>query len=166
MTDANLAVKDDLVVSLDYTLRLDGGQVVDSSNGRAPLEFLQGRGAIIPGLEQELDGMVVGEEKDVVVAPADGYGERNPDAFQVVPRTAFPPDLELEIGRTLHMRDSRTQQVLQTIVREIRTDNVLLDFNHPLAGETLRFHVQIAGVRVATEEELEHGHVHSGGHHH
>jgi FKBP-type peptidyl-prolyl cis-trans isomerase SlyD len=166
MTDANLTVKDDLVVSLDYTLRLDGGEVVDSSDGRTPLEFLQGRGAIIPGLERALLGMALGEEKDVVVAPAEGYGAHDPNAFQVVPRNAFPPDLDLEVGRTLHMRDSDTQQVFQTVVREIRADGVVLDFNHPLAGETLHFHVQIAGLRAATSEELEHGHVHSGGHHH
>ncbi|MBN1584031.1 MAG: peptidylprolyl isomerase [Anaerolineae bacterium] len=166
MTGTNLTVKDDLIVSLDYTLHLDGGQLVDSSSDGEPLEFLHGRGAIIPGLEQALYGMAVGEEKNVVVAPADGYGKRDPEALQVVPRHAFPPDLELEVGRMLHMRDSSTRQVFQTIVREIRPDDVLLDFNHPLAGETLHFHVQIAGVRAATGEELEHGHVHDGGHYH
>jgi FKBP-type peptidyl-prolyl cis-trans isomerase SlyD len=166
MTDANQTVKDDLVVSLDYTLSLDGGRVVDSSSGRDPLEFLQGRGTIIPGLEQALHGMAVGEEKDVVIAPADGYGDHDPDALQVVPRNAFPPDLELEVGRTLQMRDSNTRQVFQTIVREVRADDVLLDFNHPLAGETLHFHVQVAGLRAATGEELEHGHVHGSGHQH
>lgn len=166
MTKANLIVKDDLVVSLDYTLRLDGGQIVDSSGGGEPLEFLQGRGSIIPGLERALYGMAVGAEKDVVIAPADGYGNRDPDAFDTVPRSAFPPDLELEVGQTLNMRDSRTRQVFQTTVCEIRADDVLLDFNHPLAGETLHFHVQVAGLRAATGEELEHGHVHSGEHHH
>jgi FKBP-type peptidyl-prolyl cis-trans isomerase SlyD len=166
MKDGNLAVGEDLVVSLDYTLRLDSGEVVDSSDGKEPLEFLPGRGSIIPGLEQALYGMAVGEEKDVVVAPADGYGEHDPNAFQTVPRSAFPADLDLDVGRTLHMRDSSTQQVYQAVVSEVRADGVLLDFNHPLAGETLHFHVQVISLRSATDEELEHGHVHSGGHHH
>lgn len=166
MTNSNLTVSDDLIVSLDYTLHLDSGQVVDSSSDGAPLEFLTGRGSIIPGLEQALLGMAVGEEKDVVVAPADGYGDHDPDAFQVVPRNAFPPDLDLEVGRTLHMRDSSTQQVFQTIVREIRADDVVLDFNHPLSGKILHFSVKVAGLRAATDEELEHGHVHGDEHQH
>jgi FKBP-type peptidyl-prolyl cis-trans isomerase SlyD len=166
MTDSNLTVGNNLVVSLYYTLRLDSGQVVDSSSGKAPLEFLPGQGYIIPGLEQALYGMAVGEEKDVVVAPADGYGERDSNAFQVVPKNAFPSDLALEVGQTLHMRDSSTQQVFQTVISEVRADEVLLDFNHPLAGEVLHFHVQVVGLRPATGEELEHGHVHNGGHNH
>jgi FKBP-type peptidyl-prolyl cis-trans isomerase SlyD len=166
MTDKNPTVKDDLVVSLDYTLRLDSGQVVDSSSGREPLAFLPGRGYIIPGLERALYGMAVGEEKDVVVAPVDGYGEHDPNAFQLIPRSAFPPNLDLQVGRMLHMRDSSTHQVHQTVISEVRADEVLLDFNHPLAGETLHFHVQVVGLRSATDEELEHGHVHSGEHDH
>jgi FKBP-type peptidyl-prolyl cis-trans isomerase SlyD len=166
MTDTNTAVQDGLVVSLDYTLRLQSGQIVDSSSDRAPLEYLPGQGNIIPGLEQALYGMAIGEEKDVVVAPADGYGERDPDAFQVVPRNAFPADLELTVGRTLHMRDSNTQQVFQATVREVRDDGAVLDFNHPLAGETLHFHIKIAGLRQATGEELAHGHAHGPDHDH
>jgi FKBP-type peptidyl-prolyl cis-trans isomerase SlyD len=166
MTDTNTAVQDGLVVSLDYTLRLQGGQIVDSSSGKAPLEFLPGQGNIIPGLEQALYGMAIGEEKDVVVAPVDGYGERDPNALQIVPRNSFPADLELTVGRTLHMRDSNTQQVFQATVKEVHKDSAVLDFNHPLAGETLHFHVKIASLRQPTDEELEHGHVHSGGHQH
>ena len=155
-----LTVVDDLVVSLDYTLRLDGGEIVDSSEGRSPLEFLQGHGQIIPGLERELAGMAVGDEKDVVVAPADGYGERGADEMQVIPHDAFPDDLELAVGMPLQMRDTETGQVLQAFVAELHDDGVLVDFNHPLAGATLHFHVNIVGLRPATREELAHGHVH------
>jgi FKBP-type peptidyl-prolyl cis-trans isomerase SlyD len=165
MTQSNLTVTDDVVVSLDYTLRLDDGEVIDTSVDQAPLKFLQGRGQIIPGLEQALYGMGVGDEKDVVVAPADGYGEQDPDAFQEVPRDIFPSDMTLTQGMRLRMRDS-SGQVFEASVADIRPDNVLLDFNHPLAGETLHFQVKISDLRPATSEEAAHGHVHTPGHEH
>ena len=160
MTDTKLTVANDMVVSLDYTLRLDDGEVIDSSEGRAPLEFVQGRGQIIPGLEEELYGMAAGDEKEVEVAPAKGYGERDPEALQLVPHDVFPPDMTLEPGMGLRMRDG-SGQAFETYVAEVRPDGVLLDFNHPLAGETLYFHVKIAALRSATSEELAHGHPHS-----
>ena len=155
-------VADDLVVSMDYTLRLDDGDgdVVDTSAGRDPLEFIQGTGSIIPGLENARYGMGVGEEKEVTVAADDGYGQRDPDAFQSVPREMFPDDMELEEGMGLQLRDQNTGQPLVAYVEAIKPDKVLLDFNHPLAGETLHFNVKVVGVRAATDEELEHGHVH------
>jgi FKBP-type peptidyl-prolyl cis-trans isomerase SlyD len=153
MTEKALKVGDDVVVSLDYTLRLDNDEIVDSSGDRGPLKFLQGRGQIIPGLEQALYGMAVSDEKDVEVAPADGYGVRNPDATQVVSRDVFPPDVDLEPGMGFRMQDQQGR-VIAAFVDEIRDDEVLLDFNHPLAGETLHFHVQIVGLREATEQDL------------
>jgi FKBP-type peptidyl-prolyl cis-trans isomerase SlyD len=165
MTQTNLTVADDVVVSLDYTLRFDDGEVIDTSADQDPLEFLQGRGQIVPGLEQAIYGMAVGDEKDVVVTPADGYGEQDPDAFQVVPRDIFPSDMALTPGMGLHMRDS-SGEVFETYVADIRPDSVLLDFNHPLAGETLYFKVKISDLRPATSEELAHGHVHTPGHEH
>lgn len=153
MTQEELAVADDLVVSLDYTLRLDDGEVVATSKGTGPLEFLQGHGQIIPGLEQALYGMTVGAEKDVVVMPADGYGVRDPDAFQVVPQDTFPPDMTLEPGTGLRMRDG-VGRVVVAYVAALRPDGVELDLNHPLAGETLHFHAKISGLRPATSEEL------------
>lgn len=159
MTDTMLKVADGMVVSLDYTLRLDDGQVIDSSNGREALQFLQGQGQIIPGLEQALYGMGVGEEKDVEIAPGDGYGETDPDAYQMVPHDLFPADMELSEGMGLRMRDEAGQP-LEAYVADVSPDGVLLDFNHPLAGETLYFHVKIADLRPGTREELDHGHVH------
>lgn len=160
MTDTKLTVADGMVVSLDYTLRLDDGEVIDSSDGHETLQFLQGQGQIIPGLEQALYGMTVGEEKDVEVAPADAYGETDPDAYQMVPNDTFPADIELSEGMGLRMRDEEGDPV-EAYVADIRPEGVLLDFNHPLAGKTLFFQVKIAGLRPGTREELAHGHVHN-----
>ncbi len=163
MTNTKLTVKDDLVVSLTYTLRLDDGQVVDSATDQNPLEFLQGRGQIIPGLERSLYGMSVNDEKEVVVVPADGYGEEDPDEFEEMPRDAFPSDMNLTEGMGLRLRDANSGQVFEAYIADIRPDSVLLDFNHPLAGETLYFQVKITALRQASKEELAHGHVHSPG---
>ena len=159
MTEEKLTVADDLVVSLDYTLRLDDGETIDTSVDQEPLELLQGRGQIIPGLEQALYGMAVDDQKDVVVAPAEGYGEKDSDAFELVARDVFPTDLDLRPGGGLRMRDE-SGQAMVAYVAEVRPDEVLLDFNHPLAGETLYFEVRIAALRPATVEELAHGHAH------
>jgi FKBP-type peptidyl-prolyl cis-trans isomerase SlyD len=162
VAEEKLTVADGLVVSLDYTLRLDDGETIDTSTGQEPLEFLQGRGQIVPGLEQALYGIAVDDRKEVVVAPADGYGEPDPDASELVERDVFPPDLDLRPGIGLRMRDS-SGEALEAYVAEVRPDGVLLDFNHPLAGETLYFQVRIAALRPATGEELAHGHVHDAG---
>jgi len=159
MTERDLIVADDLVVSLDYTLQLDDGETIDTSEGDEPLEFIQGHGEIVPGLEQALYGMTVGEEKDLVVQPDEGYGELDPDAYQVIPRSAFPGEVELEPGLGLELTDEDGETML-AFVAEIRPDTVLLDFNHPLAGETLHFKVKVVGLRPATAEELDHDHVH------
>jgi FKBP-type peptidyl-prolyl cis-trans isomerase SlyD len=160
MTETKLTVADGMVVSLDYTLRLDDGQVIDSSDGREAFQFLQGRGQIIPGLEKALYGMVVGEEKEVEVAPADGYGETDPDAYQRVPHDIFPQDMGLTEGMELRLKD-QSGRPIEAYVAEISPEGVLLDFNHPLAGETLYFQVKITDLRPGTSEELAHGHVHS-----
>ncbi len=159
MSENELTVQDGMVVGLHYTLRLDDGEVVDTSAGRSPLEFLQGEGQIIPGLEQELYGMSIGEEKQVTVAPADAYGLRDPNALELVPFDVFPPDLELSEGMRLHMRN-QAGQVFTVSVAELQEEGALIDFNHPLAGETLYFDVKIATLRAATPEELAHGHSH------
>lgn len=165
MTNTNLTVADGLVVSLDYTLRLDDGQVIDTTTEGDPLQFLQGGQQIIPGLEQALYGMGVGDEKDVELAPTEGYGQRNPDAVELVPPDAFPADLELTEGMGLQLRDPSGREVV-AYVAEIRPDAVVLDLNHPLAGEKLFFEVKIADLRPATSEELDHGHAHGAGHEH
>lgn len=160
-----LTVTDGIVVSLDYTLRLDDGEIIDASE-QEPLEFLQGYNQIIPGLERALAGMKVGESKEVIVAAADAYGEEDEDAYQLVERTLFPPEMELEEGMQLRMRDAQSGEAVDVVIAEVNEGNVLLDFNHPLAGEELHFQVKVVGLRPATPEELAHGHAHDADDHH
>ncbi len=146
-------VSDGMVVSLDYALHLGDEEIIDSSEGQPPLEFVQGQQQIVPGLEQALYGMEVGDEKDVVVEPADGYGERNPEANQVVPRDAFQEGAELKAGMPIRVSDG-AGRTATAFVADVGSETVKLDFNHPLAGETLHFHVEIAGVREATSADM------------
>ena len=166
MTNGPIAAAHGHVVSFHYTLSLDDQEIVDSSEGEEPLEYLHGYNQIISGLEKALEGMVADEEKDVVVSPGDAYGDIDPDAFKAMPLESFPADLELEPGMGFHMRNVETDELVEVFVSEIRQDDVLLSFNHPLAGETLHFHVQLVDVRPATSEELAHGHAHGAGHEH
>ena len=166
MTNQNLVVADDMVVQLDYTLTLANGEIYDSSDETGPLEYIQGQGHIISGLEEALYGMAVGDEKDVVVTPDLGYGEYDPEAVQTLPLDVFPPDMELEPGMAIDLYDEDTDEEVEAYVAEVDEDSVVVDFNHPLAGETLNFHVKVVGVRPATDSELDHGHVHSDGHSH
>jgi len=145
-----------MVVSLDYTLRLENGETVDSSEGQEPLEFIQGQGAIIPGLEKALYGMVVGEKKEVVVEPEDGYGEFDSDLFETLPRNVFPADMILEPGMGFRMRTD-TGEVVLAFVDHLENDQVVVNMNHPLAGKKLLFSVQVMDLREATPDELEGG---------
>lgn len=167
MADNELRVTDGLVVSMDYTLRADDeeGEVLDTSSGRSPLQFLQGTGQIIPGLERELYGMAVGDEKDVVVEPSEGYGEFDPEAFTEVPLNAFPDTMTVEPGVGLTVRDE-SGNTYEAYVAEVHEESAVLDFNHPLAGQTLYFNVRIADLRQPTAEEQAHGHVHGDDHDH
>ena len=162
---AHDTVKDGLVVSMEYKLTVEG-EVLDSSDEAGPLQFLVGYGNIIPGLENEMMGMKIGDSKDVTVQPADGYGEFEDDAFMDVPRSEFPADMELEEGMELHVTDEEGNHQAAYIA-EFDDKTVKLDFNHPLAGAVLEFNVKVVDLREPTEEELDHGHVHEdGGHHH
>jgi FKBP-type peptidyl-prolyl cis-trans isomerase SlyD len=166
MAENNQVVADKLVVSLDYQLKLANDEVIDFSEDDAPLEYLHGYKNIIPGLENELAGMALGDEKKVTVKPEQAYGLRDPDSVAEYPRDTFPESLALEVGEPINMRDSESGESFQAFITEIRPETVMLDFNHPLAGETLYFKVKIAGLREPTSEELSHGHVHQAGHDH
>ena len=158
------SVQDGVVVSMEYTLHVDG-KLLDSSEGQGPLQFLTGYGNIIPGLENEMMGMKIGESKDVVVQPADGYGEFDEEAFMEVAKKDFPKDMPLEVGAELSVRDN-ADNARTAFVDSIEGDIVTLNFNHPLAGDELHFHVKVVALREPNDEELEHGHVHEAGHHH
>ncbi len=159
----DLKVDDGKVVSMHYTLHVDG-QVVDSSEGGEPLQFIQGMGNIIPGLEHQLYDMQVGDSKNITVPAKEGYGETDETAFMDVPRDAFPANVPLDNGTELELRDQAGNPVYARI-NEVSDKNVRLDMNHPLAGKELNFDVKIADVREATEEEVAHGHVHKDGNH-
>ena len=153
------------VVAIHYTLTDDGGQVLDTSDGREPLAYLHGAGNIIPGLENELVGKSVGDELSVTVQPELGYGEVDPNLVQNVPKDAFQGMDQLEAGMQFQATDQDGAVQLVT-VKSIGETDVEVDGNHPLAGQTLNFDVKVESVREATEEELEHGHPHTPGQEH
>lgn len=153
------------VVAFHYTLTNDAGEVLDSSEGREPLTYLHGAGNIIPGLEKQLEGRTPGDKLQAKVAPEEGYGEVQPQLVQEVPRDAFQGVDSVEPGMQFQ---AQTQGgPLMVTVTQVEGDTVTVDGNHPLAGQSLNFDVEIAEVREASEEEVEHGHVHGeGGHEH
>ncbi len=153
------------VVTLHYTLRDEQGTVIDSSSGRGPLSYVHGKGNIIPGLEQALAGRVAGDKLDVTVAPDLGYGRRDERLVQIVPRTKLSELSEITPGMQVRSNGPQGPRMM-TVVR-VERDFVTVDANHPLAGRTLHFSLEVEEVRKATHEEVSHGHVHGpGGHHH
>jgi FKBP-type peptidyl-prolyl cis-trans isomerase SlyD len=153
------------VATFHYTLTDDAGKVLDSSADRAPLAYLHGAGNIVPGLEKELAGRKQGDVFNVVVPPEEGYGMPNPMMVQVVPRDAFQGVDTLEVG--MEFQAQTPQGPMSVAIAKIDGDEVTVDGNHPLAGQTLHFAIEVTSVRDASLEELTHGHVHGeGGHHH
>jgi len=160
-----MSITRDQVVSIHYTLRDDAGAVIDASAAGEPLAYLHGHGNLIPGLERELTGRSAGERLAVKIAPADAYGEYDPQLVQRVPRRALRGVAEVRVGTQLHAQTAAGPRAVT--VTQLVGDMVTLDANHPLAGKSLHFEVEIAAVRAATAEELAHGHVHGpGGHAH
>ncbi|MBT6434540.1 MAG: peptidylprolyl isomerase [Deltaproteobacteria bacterium] len=156
----------DKAVSIHYTLTLDGGQVIDSSEGKDPLVYLHGHGNIIPGLEKELVGKGIGEKLSVTVNPEEGYGVHNPGLIQEVPREAFQGVDNLEVGM-MFQAPGEGGHIQLIRIAGIEGDKITVDGNHELAGKTLNFAVEISEIREASPEELSHGHVHGpGGHQH
>lgn len=155
-----VTVIDDVVVSLEFTLTVDG-EVVDTSDGDEPIRFIQGQGQIIPGLEKALYGMAMGESKELAIPPKEGYGEHDPSAYADIPRAEFPSEIPLEPGVELELKN-KTGDLLEATIESVGEDNVRLNFNHPLAGKILNFSVKVIELRYATQEELDHGHVHDG----
>lgn len=151
-------VQDNFVVTLDYTLIVED-EVLESTNDGEPIEFIQGIGQIIPGLEEALYDMKVGDEKTVVIEPEGAYGDYDPDSLEVAKKEEFSEEIPLDVGTFLDLRDDQ-DEILSAQIIEADEDTVTLDFNHPLAGKTLTFEITVSALRPATAEELEHGHVH------
>jgi FKBP-type peptidyl-prolyl cis-trans isomerase SlyD len=133
-------------VKMDYTLKVEG-QTVETTVGKQPLEYTQGQGMLIPGLERELEGMKVGDQKTVKVEPKDAYGEVNKDAIREFPKTAFPADFKLEIGTVIEIKDEKSQEAAPGVIWDIKDDKVTVNFNHPLAGKTLEFDVKVLDIK-------------------
>ncbi|TXS96762.1 peptidylprolyl isomerase [Parahaliea maris] len=154
-----MLIGDNAVVSIHYTLSDADGNTLDSSAGSDPLNYLHGAGNIIPGLENALTGKVSGDELNVVIAPADGYGEVVPQLVQVVDRAVFQGVETIEPGMAFQSQDPQGN-VQRVVVTAVEGDEITIDANHPLAGTELHFEVQVVDVRPATDEEVAHGHVH------
>lgn len=149
------------VAFFHYTLTDDEGKKLDSSEGQAPLSYLHGHRNIIPGLERALAGKQAGDSFKITLDPEDAYGAYDDSLVQTVPRQAFEIDEDLEVGMQFQAQFKDGERIIS--VKAIRDEEVIVDGNHPLAGESLTFDVEITDVRDATQEELSHGHVHGSG---
>ncbi len=153
------------VFGFNYTLKDKEGNLIDSSEGAAPLLFLEGSGQIIPGLEKEILPLNVGDTKNVEVKAADAYGEIVEDLKITVQKSQFPTDKDLVLGDQFQVNNEEHAPVFT--IMSIEGEDVHIDGNHPMAGKDLIFDIEITEKRAATAEEMEHGHAHGeGGHHH
>jgi FKBP-type peptidyl-prolyl cis-trans isomerase SlyD len=161
-----MKIQNGCVVAIDYTLKADDGSLLDTSEGDEPLQYLHGSGQIVPGLENALLGKGAGDKLAVAVKPEDGYGVRRNDRVLTVPRSTLPEGPDPEVGMQLEAVGKKGEHIILWIT-EVGAETVTLDGNHPLAGQTLHFDVEVREVREASKEELEHGHAHGpDGHHH
>jgi FKBP-type peptidyl-prolyl cis-trans isomerase SlyD len=165
-----MRVGKDTVVTIHYHLTDPEGEVLHSSRGGEPLSYLHGYSGIIPGLESALEGRQAGEQLDAVVEPAQAYGVHDPDLDIAVPIEGFPEEVRAQLEPGVQLRGPHPAQPEQEalfVIIDVNEQQVLLSANHPLAGRTLHFAVEVVAVREAAAEEIEHGHVHgAGGHHH
>jgi FKBP-type peptidyl-prolyl cis-trans isomerase SlyD len=166
-----MIIAKDKVVSVSYELRnTKEGEIVEKTHEQQPLTFLFGHNNMLPKFEDYLLGKKVGDSFEFMLSAADSYGEINPEVIIDIPNTVFSQDgkinsAEVYVGRQLTMQDNSGRK-FNGIVIEIKETSVKMDFNHPMAGQTLFFNGQILEIREATEVELQHGHVHQHGHHH
>ena len=132
-------------VRIHYTGTLDDGTQFDSSSGREPLEFALGGGQVIPGCDSAVDGLTVGENKNVTIAPDDAYGQRHEQLVQQVPRDILPEDMEPAVGMQLQSQ-SPDGQTMNLIVTEVLEETITVDANHPLAGQALTFAIELVEI--------------------
>lgn len=161
-----MALKPNQVITMNFTLKDDEGKVMDTTSGQEPFSFISGQNQILPRLEEQIGGMLIGSKKDVVLTPEEGYGKFEQEAVRNVKRSEFPEDTELKEGMGF-MATGPDGKQYQFFIKDIKDDDIQVDFNHPMAGKTLHFNVELVNLRDATKEELDHGHVHgAGGHKH
>jgi FKBP-type peptidyl-prolyl cis-trans isomerase SlyD len=160
-----MKITENSVVSIDYTLKNSEGELLDTSDGREPLVYMHGKGALIVGLEKELEGKEKDDSLVAIIPPEEAYGTRKDDLLKVVSKDGFEGDEEMKEGMQVQLQTEHGPAI--AIISKIDGNDITLDLNHPLADITLHFDVKIVEVREATEEEISHGHVHgAGGHDH
>lgn len=159
-----MKVEKDRAVFFHYTLTNQHGDTIEQSRGEEPLGYIHGARSIIPGLEQEMDGRDVGDQFEVTIEPEQAYGAHDQDLIQKVPSSLFEGVDQVEEGMQFRAQSEEGERLVT--VTDVEGDEVTIDANHPLAGETLNFEVEITEVREATEQELVHGHVHVEGEDH
>ncbi|MFK7821026.1 MAG: peptidylprolyl isomerase [Planctomycetaceae bacterium] len=157
-----MQIAQNTVALIDYTLKGEAGQVIDTTDGGDPLPYLHGAGMIIPGLEAALVGKAVGDALEVTIPPEEAYGTRDASLRQEVEREQFEEIDDLAVGMQFRVDGGNGQNLVITVL-EINDDTVVVDGNHALAGVTLNFNVTVREVREATEEEIAHGHPHGFG---
>ncbi len=163
-----MAIGANKVVTLNYKLTDDQGNVIQTTTKNEPFVYLSGNNQILPKLEKEIDGMLIGGKKSIVLSSSDAYGDYDEKAVQQVKKQEFPEGANLEEGME-YMAQTPDGNPIPFVVKEVKDDDVTIDFNHPLAGKNLNFDVELVDVRDATVQELEHGHAHGPdghGHHH
>ncbi len=143
-----MKITKDCMVTLEYTLKNDEQEILDSSEAMGPLDYIHGYHFLIPGMEKTLQDREAGDSFHVVIPPKDAYGEVNDEMVFDAPRSQFPPDVELQVGMEFEANNHHV------VIKAVNEDTITLDANHPLAGETLHFDVTVKSVRIATEEEI------------
>ncbi len=159
-----MQITNNTAVSIHYTLTNDLGEQLDTTIGSEPLDYLHGQGNIISGLETALTGKEVGEKFNIRIDAADAYGELSDEMIQVVSRDMFDGIDKIEVGMQFHAAVNSGTGIITVI--NIDGDDITIDGNHPMAGQALNFSVEIMAIRLATKDEVEHGHIHGSGCHH
>ena len=161
-----MAIEQNKVVTMNFTLTDDHGNVLDSTEKGGPFSYISGSNMVLPKLEEAVNGMLIGSKKALKLEAKDGYGNYNDDAIQVVGKENFPEDFVLEVGME-YMASNPDGVQMPFVISNVDGEEITVYFNHPLAGKNLNFDIELLNVRDATAEELSHGHVHGeGGHHH
>lgn len=161
-----MPLKENQVVAIDFTLKDKEGNIIEATTKDNPFLFISGSEQILPKLEENIGEMLIGSKKTVVLEPENAYGKFSESAIQIVDRSEFPEGADLKIGMGYYA-DTPDGKQLPFTIKSVEGNDVTLDLNHPLAGQTLTFEVELLNLRDATPEELSHGHVHgAGGHHH
>jgi len=161
-----MALGQNKVVTMNYILKDDQGNIIQTTDKRESFQFMSGSQQILPKLEEEINAMIIGSKKNVKIPAKEAYGEYSEQAIQQVKKESFPADVDLKVGMEFVANSPEGHQ-MPFVIKNIKNEEITVDFNHPLAGMNLEFDVELIDIRNATPEEMQHGHVHGpDGHHH